>query len=243
MVSTAIAGRGTTETEWAPWLEAGRWPELDIGAVAGRRVCVVAAHPDDEVLGAAGLLGRLAAAGHEIVAIWATDGEASHPGSAVMAPTALGTVRRSESRAALARLGVTLRRRHHLRLPDSGLAGCRDRLAEELAALVDRDDLVLCPWENDGHPDHEAVGRSCARLASLCWQFPIWMWHWAVPGDDRVPWQRFRAAPVQDVGLKAAAIEEFASQVRPIGPAPQDAPVLPRHVVARFLRPVEMVVV
>jgi hypothetical protein len=45
----------------------------------------------------------------------------------------------------------------------------------------------------DGHPDHESVGRAapCHRTyrAALL-EYPIWMWHWADPDDDAVPWQR-----------------------------------------------------
>jgi LmbE family N-acetylglucosaminyl deacetylase len=236
MVTPAIAGRGTTETEWAPWLDARSWAPLDLGSAAGRRVCVLAAHPDDEVLGAAGLISRLRDAGHDIVVVWATDGEASHPGSTALPVGRLGEVRRAESRSALARLGVAAVATHHLGLPDGGLAAQYEELRARLAQIVDAADLVITPWRGDGHPDHEAVAQAADGLGAIRWEYPIWMWHWAMPGDERVPWQQLRVVEVPDITVKAAAIEEFASQIRPIGPAPQDAAVLPPHVVARFLR-------
>jgi LmbE family N-acetylglucosaminyl deacetylase len=243
MVTVTITGRGTTEVEWTGWLDERSWPLLDLAAVSGRRVCVLAAHPDDEVLGAAELISQLAARGQEIVAVWASDGEASHPDSKACSQRELGSIRRAESRAALARLGVRPSATHHFGFPDGGLTAHLDDLARELSHLTDPDDLVITPWAGDGHPDHEAIARAAEGLGAVRWQYPIWMWHWAIPGDDRVPWERMHVAELDDVALKAAAIEEFASQVRPIGSAPEDAAILPRHVVARFLRRFEWFVV
>jgi LmbE family N-acetylglucosaminyl deacetylase len=229
MVTTAIAGHGTTEVQWTDWLESRHWPSLELTAFSGHRVCVLAAHPDDEVLGAAGLLGQLASAGIPIALVWATDGEASHPDSTATTPTELAAIRRVESRRALTRLGVEPESSHHLGLPDGDLAACLPQLRRELAAIIEPGEIVVTPWSGDGHPDHEAVSEAARGLGSDHWQYPIWMWHWATPGDNRVPWDRLHVVTVGDVAVKASAIEEFAS----------DAAILPPHVVARFLRPFE----
>jgi LmbE family N-acetylglucosaminyl deacetylase len=241
VVTAAIAGRGTLEATWAPWLADQTWPSLDLVAVSGRRVVVLAAHPDDEILGVGALLATFSRRHHKIVMVWATDGEASHPGSTVMTPATLRRRRREESRRALARLGVVPVASHHLGLPDGGLAAGSDALRQQLAAIVCPGDLVLAPWSGDGHPDHEAIGAAASQPGTTTWHYPIWMWHWAEPADDRVPWQRLSVVPVADVGAKADAIGMFTSQTEPIGPAPEDAPVLPPHVVARFVRPCEWV--
>jgi LmbE family N-acetylglucosaminyl deacetylase len=242
LVSAMIVGDGTTETTWLPWLEAQPWPTLDLSAAAARRVVVLAAHPDDEVLGAAGLMVTLASRGHALVVVWATDGEASHPGSTAMSSEDLRTVRREECHLALGRLGVTPVSTHHLGLPDGRVNECRQALREALTQIVDPHDLVIAPWRDDGHPDHEAVGEVADRLGARTWQYPIWMWHWAAPGDDRVPWDRCRVAGIPDVVAKAAAISMFASQVQPIGPSAADAAILPPHVVSRFLRRHEWII-
>jgi LmbE family N-acetylglucosaminyl deacetylase len=239
VVTTAIAGRGTTELEWSGWLESRPWPSLDLASVSSRRVCVLAAHPDDEILGAAGLLMRLVAAGTAITLVWATDGEASHPDSTAMTPTELASLRRSESTRALSRLGVEPESVHYLGLPDGGLTAHSTQLRQDLAAIVDPEDVLVTPWSGDGHPDHEAAAEAARGLGAEHIHYPIWMWHWGTPGDERVPWDRIHVVPVDDVAAKASAINEFASQVRPIGPSPNDAAILPPHVVARFLRPVE----
>ena len=117
VVTTTIEGAGTTEAVWWPWLAERAWPQLDLAELLGaRRVVVLAAHPDDEVLGVGGLLRRLTACGAPIVVVWATDGEASHPGSTALSPRRLATLRRAESLAGLEKLAVVPSEIHHLGL-------------------------------------------------------------------------------------------------------------------------------
>jgi LmbE family N-acetylglucosaminyl deacetylase len=240
-VTPVIAGTGTPEALWRPWLDAEPRPPLDLDRLSGRRVVVLAAHPDDEVLGVGGLLIDLAGRGSQIVAVWVTDGEASHPGSHAIEPEQLAWKRRAESRRALAALGVAPMLSVVLGLPDGGLGDCLPALRTAVRDLVGPDDVVLAPWRGDGHPDHEAVGSVAAEFATTLLEYPIWMWHWAMPDDDRVPWARLRTVAVPDPAAKARAIDAFDTQVRPIGPEPEDAAILPPDVVARFLRSHEVV--
>jgi LmbE family N-acetylglucosaminyl deacetylase len=240
-VSAVIAGCGTPESLWRPWLDSGRWSPLVLDRLAGRRIVVLAAHPDDEVLGVGGLLAALAACGSEIVAVWATDGEASHPGSRALDAEQLRALRRDESRRALTALGVVPTYSAVLGLPDSALRENLPALRAAIRDVVEPDDVVLAPWRADGHPDHEAVGEVAAEIATTLLEYPIWMWHWAIPEDSRVPWSRLRTVTVPDQPAKARAIDAFDTQVRPIGCEPADAAILPPHVLARFLRPREAV--
>lgn len=238
MVSTEIAGPGTDERVWRSWLGGLDLPALPVVADR-RRVVVVAAHPDDEVLGVGGLLSLLART-HPVVVIWATDGEASHPGSTAIRPMDLAVMRREESRRALARLGVAPREVHRLGLPDSRLSECRSMLRSTLGELLCADDLVLSNWRGDGHPDHEAIGEVVRSIAPNCWQYPIWMWNWAQPGDARVPWSSACQVASIDVLKKAAAISQFVSQTEALGPDPGDAAILPPRILAHFVRPTEV---
>lgn len=243
MVTTEIVGPGTDEATWTRWLDRADLPDLEL-RYEPQRVIVVAAHPDDEVLGVGGLLSRLARR-YPILVVWASDGESSHPGSTAISPDRLAEMRREESRRALVRLGVAPAAAHHLGLPDGGLAGCRGLIDVALAGLLTPTDLVLSNWSGDGHPDHEAVGEVVAEVAAgigaHCLQFPIWMWHWAQPGDDRVPWLSLRQVGDINVTAKAAAVSQFVSQIEAIGPEPADAAVLPPAILARFTRPFEVV--
>lgn len=241
MVRVAIDGDGTTEASWRPWLARVAWAPLDLDRLIRRRVVVLAAHPDDEVLGAGGLLRRLADAGGEVVFVWATDGDASHPASTVFSRSELAARRREEARVALDRLGMGTVRGIHLGLPDGEVERHADDLRQALRRVVGHDDLLIAPWRGDGHPDHEAVGRVAAMLDQPLIEYPIWMWHWAQPGDRRVPWHRVREVAAIDVAAKAAAIDAFTTQIHPIGPDPADAAILPSHVLDRFRRTTELV--
>lgn len=236
---TAIEGAGTPEREWAAWAAPEGWPELRIDPPGPP--LVVAPHPDDEILGVGGLLSRLGAA--ELAAI--TDGEASHPGSVVHTRDELAALRRDETAEALERLGLTRTPVHRLGHPDGGID--EDRLAVELAGLLTPGRWCLVTWAGDGHPDHEAAGRAAARACTLAGarllEFPIWAWHWATPGDARVPWERALRVTLtaSDRAAKESALDAFPSQTQPLGPAPADAAILPPHVLARFRRPYEVV--
>src|SRR5205085_190993 len=148
---------------------------------------VIAAHPDDEVLGAGGTMALLAAAGARLRLVAVTDGEFSHRGRD---QAGLARRRVAETAAALRVLGAQDTEVIRLRLPDSGLAGREEEITARLAELAAGFDACLAPWLGDGHADHEAVGRAARRACARALGYPIWMWHWARPGDRRVPWHR-----------------------------------------------------
>jgi LmbE family N-acetylglucosaminyl deacetylase len=229
---------GTAETEWAGWAEPARWPRLAPADLLGRTVVVLAAHPDDEVLGVGGLVTLLAALGARLRFVWATDGEASHPGSEAPVVRDLAAVRRAESAAALQRLGAGRAPRVRLELPDGGLADATEDLARRVRCVVHPDDLVLAPWSGDGHPDHEACGAAARSVGGQVLEYPVWAWHWARPGDDRVPWERAVRVDLDDAAqrAKADAVGCFRSQVAAVGPDVEDGPVLPPAVLAHFAR-------
>ena len=194
---------------------------------------IVAAHPDDEILGLGGTMSVLAAAGARLRLIAVTDGEASHPGAD---PEAVARVRTAESAAARHVLGVQDIEVIRLRLPDTGLSDREDELAARLRELCTGFAVCLAPWEADAHADHEAAGRAARRAARQVLSYPIWMWHWAEPADRRVPWPRACRIPLAaDVAArKTAAIQAFASQLTDRAGAV--GPVLPPGIVAHFTR-------
>ena len=102
--SKAIDAPGTAEEEWRSWRLLNELPVLDISGWSS--VVVVAAHPDDEVLGVGGLLAMLAGARTRLRLVAITDGEASHPGMDRVAAGQLAERRAAETSTALDRLGA-----------------------------------------------------------------------------------------------------------------------------------------
>ncbi|WP_440066798.1 PIG-L deacetylase family protein [Streptosporangium sp. OZ121] len=227
-----IDAPGTSEAEWRAWPGLGALPALAHGG--WRSAVVIAAHPDDEVLGLGGLLSLLAASGVRLRLVAVTDGEASHPGIADV--SALVARRVGETESALAALGAGGVEIVRLGMPDTGLAEREGELARALERAASGFEVCLAPWEADVHSDHEAAGRAAASAGLRPYFYPIWAWHWARPGDARLPWDRALRIPLPPAvqARKRAAIGCFASQLQPRG-AGLEA-VLPPGIVAHFTR-------
>ena len=216
-----IQDAGTPEDAWQRWLRA-RPPMLLCDAswlLDAARVVVVAPHPDDEVLACGGLLAMRAARAAEVLIVAVTDGEASHGSAPGPSADALARRRRAERSSGLQRLGLADAALHRCGLPDGRVERHEQQLAAGLASLLRAGDVVIASWRLDGHPDHDATGRAaasaCAGAACRLVEAPIWMWHWASPDDERVPWQRLAALPIEPLALrrKQAALAAHASQL------------------------------
>ncbi|MGH3615274.1 MAG: PIG-L family deacetylase [Pseudonocardia sp.] len=245
-VPARAAGNGagrliTPVAEWTAALRRHRPPRFDTAAC--RRVVVVAAHPDDETLGAGGVMRSLHRAGAVLTLVVATDGEAAYPTLDTIGRTDLARARRHELGAAMAMLGLADVAVHHLGLPDSALADHADALRLALEPFLADADAYLAPWPADPHPDHRAVGQAAAAAAPVSthgWSYPIWMWAWCRPDDPAVRWDRAWIVQLDETtrATKRTAIGCFSSQV---DRAPDGSPpVLSAEVLAHAVRNVEL---
>jgi LmbE family N-acetylglucosaminyl deacetylase len=219
---------GTPESEWRAALDpAPAW----IPTTA--HLLVVSPHPDDEVLGAGGLMRDWVLAGRELTIVSVTDGEAAYPEW-----LGLGRVRRAELERALETLCGTRRQPIRLNIPDGRVAEYQNTLRAALAPLLRDQTTLIAPYESDGHPDHDVTGAVCCELAlersiALA-RYPIWAWHRLRHRQMAVRWGKF---PLRDstVRAKADAARCFSSQMS----APDRAPIVPPHVMTYFSRPYE----
>jgi LmbE family N-acetylglucosaminyl deacetylase len=234
---------GTDERAWLASRRLGTLRSLQI--TPPRRLVVVAPHPDDEVLGAGGLLQCMHHLGVEVTIVVVTDGEGSHPVARTLGVD-IARTRARESAVALDRLGCGPARVTRLGLPDGAVATDLPRLTEALSELLGSDDLCLTPWRFDGHPDHDATGEATVSAAGVTGaavlEYLVWAWHWATPDSPVVPWSKCRRFDLDSVqtARKVWATNAFTSQISRRDSEAQQGPVLTDAVLLRFRRPFEV---
>lgn len=195
----------TPHEEWEEEARRRDVPRRSAEWLAGfEAVTVLAAHPDDETLGAGGVIASCAEAGIPVSVVVATVAE----------PT-----RAAELVAALDRLGVTTEP-VFLGLTDGRLKHEADALRRALEQILPADALrrlVLAPWPGDRHGDHRTLGREaagvCAATGDTLRYYPIWLWQWGTPDD--LPWSRATEVDLsaEARGRKRAALAAFPSQL------------------------------
>ena len=138
------------------------------------RTLIVAAHPDDEVIGAGSRLGRFASFG----LIEVTDGaprdlaDAHSHGFSTWIEYA--GARRAELEAALNLAGANPRPWTCLGIPDQQAAFHLRQIIQQIAAVIDRfrPELILTHPYEGGHPDHDACAFAVPAAVQMCDQQP-----------------------------------------------------------------------
>ena len=240
-----IVGDGCRDAVWLPWLKT-----LPTASVAledlvpgGRRLVVVAPHPDDEILACGALIAQQIGAAQKVLVVYVTDGDASHGRIGVAARQALGQTRRLESTRGLLALGAKGAAMMRLGIPDGAIAGHHSQLWSRLLQIVQPRDVVVTTWLHDGHPDHEATARvtrmACALVGCKLIEAPVWMWHWSQPDDARIPFYRLVGLPVplRVAQAKHAALLCHESQLKVTDM--RATPVLGQAICERVVRPFE----
>ncbi|MEV8268393.1 bifunctional PIG-L family deacetylase/class I SAM-dependent methyltransferase [Microbacterium sp. NPDC076911] len=245
MVTFTHLAPGTAEQEWRAEPRFAALPELDPEL---DHLVVVAAHPDDETLGAGGLLHEVHRRGARVTVVVATDGEASHPHSPTHSPAELRTLRRDEVSRALGMLApeATL---CFLSLPDGSLREHEATLTAHLVRVLD--DLpdservvVVAPWSGDGHRDHRIAAGCVARVVAgrrvRHYGYPVWLWHWGSPDD--MPWNRCHGLGLtrHAHAAKAHAMRTHSSQLEQLSDADGDEAIISSVMLEHFSRATEL---
>ena len=207
------------------------------------RAHVVAPHPDDEAIGAFGLIAALRRRGVVVDVTLVTDGRASHPNSRRFPPARLSAARYAETRQVMRRAGVRRQDLRFLGYADGALgfegAATTARLARDLARRP-RPDLIVTPSRHDNHADHRAVARAVARAwpASIA-RLSYLVWPRQTPHRPRPAGRLWRRPLGARAAMKQAALRRYRTQIDAIDDDPDGFTITPA-LLARFGRPVEV---
>ena len=118
-----------------------------------KKILVIGAHPDDPETGAGGTICLLTRAGHDVVCVYLTRGEAGIRGKTHAEAAA---IRVTESERACAVTGA----RHIFMDQIDGSTEINLDRYREMRELLEREkpDVVLTHWPIDGHRDHAVCG-------------------------------------------------------------------------------------
>lgn len=186
--------------------------------LTSRPVAIVAAHPDDETVGAGGLLGRM----REPVIIHATDGAPRNLADALAAGYQTredyAAARRQELFNAMELVGVGQSQLRMLDFADQDASLHMAEMTNAVGALLRelRPAVVLTHSYEGGHPDHDAVAFAVHAACALA-PFPaviceFAMYHQTPAANDaedpaaRIETGRF--LPWQDAGKVVTLTEE-----------------------------------
>lgn len=196
------------------------------------RTLLIAAHPDDETIGAGALLRRRP----NIKVIHVTDGSPLNPGDALAAGFATraeyAEARRTETVQALAHAGIGEHAITNLQFTDQQLLFQLKEVTERVLAVVRQfqPDVVLTHAYEGGHPDHDSVAFACQmawRAASFCLcEFAGYHAgsagmeiHTLLPSASQTQYTYRLSARERE--LKVSMIKSFATQERTLQPFTQ----------------------
>lgn len=134
------------------------------------RTLLVAAHPDDETIGAGVLLRRRS----NFRVVHVTEGSPLNPADAVAAGCsnreAYAAARRRETVEAMAMAGIPADAITNLQFTDQRIAFHLEDLARLVLNIIDeiRPEIVLTHAYEGGHPDHDSVAFACHMAHRTC---------------------------------------------------------------------------
>lgn len=185
------------------------------------KTVIIAPHPDDEVIGCAGVIQALVERGTPPHVIILTCGEGSHRGCCDTPAEEIIAARHQLTLKAAATLGLPESHIHCLHYPDGGVAlehPETERLRQLLLSLAP--DALFIPHRGEGWSDHlqaAEIAKTLMEDSSVSiYEYCVWMWYYNVWRLD------FRQARLLRMSRahhqrKLQAIDEYVTPQAPCG--------------------------
>ena len=227
-------------------LPLGDWRTL----TGGSPFVVLSPHPDDESLGAGGLIALARQQGTDVAVVLVTDGSMSHPNSHAYPRGRLVATRRAELVEAARILGVAEERLFELGLEDTAVpleGPAFEKALEAVGSIVMKIGArnLFVTWEHDPHCDHEAAARLARALRQKnptlrLWFYPVWGWHLPPSQEVVAPAPVGYRLDIKEVlAQKRAAIAAHVSQMTDLIDDDPEGFRFDEKSLAPFLRPLE----
>lgn len=185
------------------------------------RTVIIAPHPDDEVIGCAGLIQALVERGMPPHVIILTGGEGSHRGCCDTSAEEIIVARHQLTLKAAATLGLPESHIHCLHYPDGGVALGHPETGRLQTLLSDLDpQSVFVPHHGEGWSDHLRAAEITKHLFQgqdvSIYEYCVWMWYYNVWRLDFKQARQLRMSRTQHQ-RKLQAIDEYVTPLAPCG--------------------------
>lgn len=185
------------------------------------KTVIIAPHPDDEVIGCAGLIQTLVERGTPPHVIILTGGEGSHRGCCDTAATAIVETRHQLTLKAAATLGLPESHIHCFHYPDGGVA-IEHPETERLQALLSElaPQSLFVPHRGEGWSDHLQAAEITKHLLKgkdvSIYEYCVWMWYYNVWRLDYRNARVLRMSRAQHQ-RKLQTVDEYVTPQAPCG--------------------------
>ena len=185
------------------------------------KTVIIAPHPDDEVIGCAGLIQALVERGTPPHVIILTGGEGSHRGCCNTSAEEIVAARHQLTLKAAVTLGLPESHIHCLSYPDGGVA-MEHPETERLQVLLSElnPQSVFVPHRGEGWSDHLQAAEITKHLLKgqdvSIYEYCVWMWYYNVWRLDFKQARLLRMSCAQHQ-RKLQAIDEYVTPQAPCG--------------------------
>ena len=192
-------------------------PQLELS----ENTVIIAPHPDDEVIGCAGLIQALVERGTPPHVIILTGGEGSHRGCCDISADEIIEARHQLTIKAAITLGLPLSNIHCLEYPDGGIDIAHTE-TEKLKILLEElsPKALFLPHNGEGWNDHVRVAGIVKELIKehsvKIYEYCVWMWYYNVWNLDNKNARILKMTPTQHQ-RKLQALEDYTKPLAPCG--------------------------